>query len=266
MAGTVGGRKQVDIEDLLRWAYVEELPKVGVSASSGLDALLDYGTAIDDSYYSNKMPIAAGDPHPDALMLDYKVRALDPMQFSIAMARHLLGDLAPYLRREVSKTMTGMFRRGKRDVGGIVVAERIEHVEEVNERTVRPAALIAIHAKLGNRPNWDVGASTLSRVTGSNGKPVVHGITRGGRYAEGAHCPLKLEPSAETIARARFDYSVWWTGLMTLAETCRLDHHIVLRPRAAAQPWVTGEVSTSRVLRTIRPTHSGLTTSPTAAC
>jgi hypothetical protein len=243
-------KRRIDIEQLLAWAYVEELPKRGPGGLSGLSRMLDYGTSIDISHHETE-PIAFGEPHPDALLLDYHVRSLPPVRFTTAMARHLLGALlAPYLMREVVHTVkTIMIRRGDRDIAGIVGAERTEQITEVEKRELSPAALIAVHARLGNRPNWQVGPWRITRVNGKNNKPIVHGISRGHRYNTGAYCPLQLAPSAETIARARFEYAVWWMSLMELAESCRLSAHVALPPRAAAEPWVTGEEAPEKIHR-----------------
>lgn len=259
-------KRRVDIEQLLAWAYLEELPKRGPGGMNGIASMLDYGAPIDVSH-SEAIPVTYGEPHPDALLLDYKVRSLPPVLFTVAMARHLLGELAPYLMREVVRTVrTIMIRRGDRDIAGIVGDERTDQVTEVEKRELSPAALIAIHARLGNRPNWSVGPWRITRVNGRNNKPIVHGITRGHRYNTGAYCPLQLAPSAETIARARFEYAVWWMSLMELAESCQLTEHVALPPRAAAEPWFTGEESRSRILKAICPRQNELTTQPATPC
>lgn len=244
MAGISSSAKtRLDIEDLLKWCYVEEMPKKGVdSGAGGMSQLLTYGTAIDVTSSGMSMPAAAGDPHPDALLLDYHVRSLEPVRFNVNFARFLLGELAPFLSRAVMRTVAiGTIKKGKREYSGYVAAEEMEWVEEWRDQAAKPAALVAIHAKLGNRPNWDVGPARVVRVNGPNNKPIVHGITAGGRYKDGACCPLQLAPSAVTIVRARLEYVTWWCALKELAETCKLSRYLPLSPRAAPLPWVTGE-------------------------
>jgi hypothetical protein len=242
-------KKQVDIEALLTWAYRDELPKQSVGGLTGWERTILLGTRVDESNRDHdvELPVALGPPHPDALTLDHAVRSLEDMVLTLPIARVLIGDLAPYLTREVVHQVVG--RRA-----GYVVQERTEKVDAVKHRSVSPTALVTLHAKLGNRPHWDLGPVRVSRVTGSNGKPVVNGITRGRRYANGAHCPLRLDPSPDHIIRARFDYAAWHGALTALA-TCRMTEHQALPPRAAVEPWITGETPTSRILKPISRPH-----------
>jgi len=258
----------MDIEDLLRWAYVNELPKQGVSIGRGtpLSRMLDYGTTIDMSHRERE-PVVEGDPHPDALLLDYAVRNLPPARLTLPMARYLLGELFAYLTREVVREIeVGIIRRRHREIAGIVTREITERVVVLDERLVDPRVLLVVHAKLGNRPPWNLGASRVTRVLGRNGKPVVVGITKGRRYGRGAYSPLQLDPSAAAIVRARFEYVAWWMALMQLAESCRLNEHEPLPPRAAAEPWRTGPEPTSRILKAFSFAHSRLTTALLGAC
>jgi hypothetical protein len=125
----------------------------------------------------------------------------------------------------------------------------VERVTEIERREVEPSVLLTLHARLGNRPHWDLGPAAPVRVLGRNNKPVVNGITKGGRYANGAYCPLALEPSAEHIVRARFEYVTWWMAMVELAERCQLSEHEALPPRAAAEPWLTGPEREGRIFR-----------------
>ena len=240
--------KEADIEQLLRWAYVEELPKQGIDAR-GWDHFALLGTSVDVSHGESTHAIAFGDPHPDALLLDYKVRQLSRVTLTLPIARQLLGELSPYLTREVVRIVeTGIVKRGRREIAGVVTGGRTEKVTDIERREVSPATLVALHAKLGNRPNWNLGQPRVIRVLGPNNKPVVNGITKGRRYADGAHCPLQLEPSAEHIIRARFEYAAWHAALRELA-SCRMDEHRALPPRAAVEPWITGEEAKPKVHR-----------------
>jgi hypothetical protein len=198
---------------------------------------------VDESNRDHEamLPAALGAPHPDALALDYAVRRLDPVTIQWPMARAVL---AP-------------------DVGACVR----DRDPAVHRMQVEPGYLIRHHAIMGTRPTWHLGAVRLVRTIGKNGKPLVEGITAGRRYADGAHCPLQLEPSAAAIVSARFEYLAWWSALVTLArESWILKDHAPQHPRATQAPWLTGPQRTPRILPTVTPRKISLTMSTVGAC
>ena len=63
-------KRQVDIERLLSWAFLDELPKGGSEAWSPWDRIATLGTRIDDQFGAlSRLPPIFGDPHPDALIV-----------------------------------------------------------------------------------------------------------------------------------------------------------------------------------------------------
>lgn len=238
----MGGYKQpVDIERLLQWAYRDELPKREIGGLTGWEAdILVLGTRIDKSHDEPGFPVSLGAPHNDALLLDHAVRSLDPVTVKWPSARGILmGDLALWL--------------GDRD-------------PMVSAMKDYPAALVAMHAKMGSRPQWDMGSTSVRPVLGKNHKPVIDGITAGRRYGEGATCRLRLEPPPQEIASARFEYFVWRAAMVSLAESCKLQEHEARHPAAPATPWLSRPRATTNETRRFAPRYRRLTKIAIGAC
>jgi hypothetical protein len=229
-------KKRVPIDVLLTWVYRDELPKQTVGELTGWEKLIYLGTTVDETDRGDGgLPIALGPPHPDALMLAHAVKCLEPMTLRWPHARSIL---AP-------------------DIGACIRDDDPSLHRLVEE----PAYLLRHHAIMITQPEWHLGAPRLIRTTGPNGKPVVDGITAGGRYAEGANCPLLIEPSGAAVVKARFEYLVWWMALTKLvSESWNYRDHILERPRAAQAPWITGPERSSRILPTIIPSKAKLFT------
>jgi hypothetical protein len=125
----------------------------------------------------------------------------------------------------------------------------------VRRMKAQTSALVQVHARMGTRPRWDVGPLRLVRILGKNHKPVVHGVTRGRRYAAGAYCPLQLDPPPQEIVSARFEYFVWRAALeriTTLAESWKDASFAPQQSTAPWRPWLTGE-EREPVIHTIAP-------------
>jgi hypothetical protein len=235
-------RKRIHIEELLRWAYREELPKQTVGGVTGWERAILLGTAIDEAPIHPKLPVAVGPSHPDALRIEWRVRQLEEVRVKWSWVRkHLMPDLAPYLTGQDTAVMS---------VAGMVSPRRarVEHyVVEQLAFTTSVRALVEMHARLGKSPAWDLGPVALRRVQTSNNKPKVvaldgSGRTRdaGGRLLWGTACELKLDPAAEDIAEARWEHLVWHVALNQLTyELAReLEAHEPLPPRAVQMPWL----------------------------
>jgi hypothetical protein len=235
------GKVALDIERLLQWAYREELPKGyreghGARAYSGpIFRMAALGVEVDESREPG-FPLALGPPHPAALTIENVVDGLEDMRLDWRAARTLiLGELAPYVTDNHPRLSHVFFEVG---------------------------SLIALHARMGNRPVWDLGPVRLTRINNKgNNKPVVQyladdgalidGRTNGRHYGPMARCPLQLEPAGAEIAFARAEYIAWHAGLMKVHHIIRawnLPDYASLPPRARPEPWITGEEPKSRVL------------------
>ena len=181
-----------------------------------------------------------GPPHPDALLIAYQVRSLEPVTMLwVDAAPDIMGELLPYAPAD----------------------DPILHRMEFS-----PSALVMMHARMGTRPQWDLGPVKLSRVIGKNGKPIVQGITAGRRYAEGAYCPVRLDPPGHEIACARAEFVVWRAALVDLAnEIWNLESFAPQQPTAAALPWTNNTERKPRILYEIHRTTISLTMSTRTA-
>jgi len=204
----------LDVERLLQWAYRDELPKQSVGGLTGWEQRMYLGTEIDrDSDYEQRLPVILGPPHPDALTIDYFVRSIDDVRIQWPSAsRLLLGHLFEWVREEDMALCQAM------------VAQASE--------------LVQAHARMGTRPHWRMDLRVVP-IRGRNGKPVIHGITDGRRYAVGAHGKVRLDPSAAEILAARFEYFVWHSTLRHIATSMwPLEDYQPKPPAVVQTPWL----------------------------
>jgi len=230
-------RRVLDIEDALRWAYRDELPKQqhssGLGAGSSISPMFRmaaFGGPIDNWSREPGFPAAAGDPHPDAVVIGTHVQRLE------RFAGHVLdGD-------------SGLM------MGGLPIDERAV----LRYATTRMVGLVMVNAKLRARPTW----SELPRpraAIGPNGKPAVLRVVmrpdpfgkltvpeevacpplRKNYYPAGAYCPLVWDPDPGEIATERAEYLAWWMALDILAGELAggLTSIAVLPPSAPRLPW-----------------------------
>lgn len=222
-------KKQVDIEQLLRWAYGDELIKRVTSSAEGIwDHIEDWGQrgGIDPGHGAAQRYPHFGLPHRDAEKIEVAVGNLPNMIIDWAASRDaIMGDLAALFNA--------------RDV--LLV------------RTLHTAALVTMHAKMATRPDWREEQPRPHWIAAERGRnrPKIIGECKGkDRYTIGAYSPLHWEPSPISIADVRADYACWHHGLTRLAESLDLDEHVALPPTAPARPWA-GEREPVRRIFTI---------------
>lgn len=222
----VGTKRLLDVEKLLHWAFRDELPKDVKRESYGggmspMFALADLGTRVDVWAEEPGFPRALGEPHPDALLVEQAVLALEDAAIDWpATRRTLVGSL-----------------------GGLLS----DNEPGLTHLTIGVVGLVALHARMGTRPRWDMWPEP-EPVIGRNGKPVVQYIDKDGRLVEGrrnghygeeARCPLLWFPAPREAAFVRIEYSIWWQAIDTLADYLadRLSDHAALAPAAHPSPW-----------------------------
>lgn len=208
-----------DIEQLLVWAYRDELSKRITSSSEAMwESIRDYGAR--GGIHTDKSPqrYDFGEPHPDALAIESAVGALGKWFVDWDLSREaLMGDLA-----------------------GLMAGRDVLLLGSINV-----AALVTRHAVMETRPDWGAERPRCYPVPSkkNHSLPAIVGECRGHlHYTPGSHCPLRWEPSPISIALARADYAAWHLGLCQLVDG--LDHLTSCRaspPAAPAQPWLTGE-------------------------
>lgn len=166
--------RTMTIEQALRWAYREELPK---SPSLGdrltpacfprgweeVEHFGDYLALIDEPVPLNRFGLVADftadeGPHPDAVTIHEAVNALDAFPVDVPDDWYPLadmGDLGDLGREAVARAL-----------------DRIAPVGRDGERWMRakPAALIQKHAILGGEPDWEGDAPEIRFVAAPNGE------------------------------------------------------------------------------------------------
>jgi hypothetical protein len=248
-------KRHVEIEQLLRWAYRDELSKRQTSSAEGIwDRLAQNGSLggidPDPGHGAAQRYAHFGLPHPDAETIEKAVTALPEIAIDWRQeADAILGELVAiadarrYDPRPSPRARTHTFIT-YRDKYADKIGWRTEQVagprDLINIRSVKIAALVTMHAGMGSRPDWREEPPRPVAIMTERGRyaPVLIGECRAkDLYTTGSHCPLRYEPSPQTIAQARADYLAWWRGLSTLAATLQLADHDVLPPAAPEYPW-----------------------------
>lgn len=254
--------KRIDIEHLVRWAYCDELPKVGRETSliaairSSWSSLSRYGellTVVQEGDIANRwglVPLAgADDPHPDALVVADAVEALAGFEVELPEGWNPLsdmGDLGPEGLEAVSRGL-----------------DRLSPVGADGQRKVRQplARLLIRHAVLGSAPAWEAEAPAPRMVIGANGKPMwfrrivatspgpfgpvtttveVDGYNPSRqRPFPGAYRKVELVPDPAPVVVERGEYELWVAGLGLLVELLagKLAAHVALPCARVPRPW-----------------------------
>lgn len=210
-------KRSIEIEQLLRWAYRDELAKRETSSAEGIwDHIQEYGQngGIDPGHGAAQRYPHFGLPHPDAEAIERAVGSLEDQCIDLeASTDALMGDLSALLSR--------------RDV--------------LSVRSLRTTALVTMHAYMSTRPDWyqeTPRPQWIEPEKGPRNRPKIIGECRARfLYTAGSYCPLQWDPSPMAIALARLDYVAWHRGLVKLAETLELDAHQALPPAAKELPW-----------------------------
>jgi hypothetical protein len=240
------------IEDLLRWAYRQELPKAervtagfqpaGFSASSWSDGM----AAVDNSFGVVIDWQAMGPPHPDALAIGHAVAALDAYPVSMPDDWNPVTDLGLSEDETRAALATGL-----RDV----------FVTDAQGET-RPrrslSVLLRHHAVMGGCPDWEADVPERRVASGPNGRPrwfrmvdIDYGTVDGRRliraveqdgYDSKRHRPhpdayrkTLLDPDPALAVAWRAEYELWVMGLAALADALQgglAEHH----PEPSARP------------------------------
>lgn len=248
-------KRVMDVEDVLRWAFVDELPKRREDDGSfrmreypsvcPMFAMAQHGGRIENFTREPGFPAAMGEPHPDALIVEAAVLGLS------RFAEHRFeGDLglAPDLP-------AGQDQQGP-------MARAMEQLVDI----------VRIRARLGARPTFAASPEPAAVVDPKQGRPLVFiqrttmkadaegrlrphlveervGAEGKDRYPRGAYCAIEWDdPKSIVIERA--EYAAWWAGLDLLAHELsgKLASIAVLPPAAAQRPWA-GETDAAKPKR-----------------
>jgi hypothetical protein len=255
-------RKEADVESLLQWTFLDELPKRQTSAAEGIwDRLAQNGSLggvnPDPGGSGNAQRYAQfGLPHCDAELIEIAVGQLGRAPFdweahfdlvaADLAALVTVNDIRARLRPPPEDPWSAVQVRPAPDGRGISSKVKRHGPRDVlMVNTVNLAALVTTHAVKRSRPDWRTEQmrcvptlaerSALSKIIGKcKGKNL---------YTTGSYCPLRWEPSPVDVVLARSDYLMWHQALVALSESLKLTQHIALPPAANRAPWVEGEIS-----------------------
>lgn len=254
-------RPVLDIEEALKWAYRDELPKHGNDRDRGpgpyvspMFRMCALGGPVDNWSREPGFPAALGSPHPDAIIVAQAVQDLEPADLDI----------------------TGFARAYGMDPVGIDVDAIAEAV--LGNLTT----LVSLRARSGSRPGWQDGIETQPVRSPANGKPLVfqkvkatieiNGSSydverdepvhdnkrRSGTYPVGAFAKITYDPGRVAHYTERAEYAAWHAALVFLAEKLEgvLTSLRPIRPSAPARPWL-GEKDAKRsgTTLTVAGTH-----------
>lgn len=266
------GKTEIDIETLLHWAYRDELSKRQTSSAEGIwDRIQEDGQrgGVDKGHGAAQRYSHFGLPDPDAERIEQAVAGLEDLVIDWAksfdaIASELSGLITvnDVTKRstEPKATKAGWGKSGAKAVKAFFGEEPRQAHDRPRDvlmvASLKPSALVTMHAIKGNRPDW-IEEAPLPKPTpaekGTNAK--IFGECRGKNlYSYGAYCPLRWTPPPLSIVTSRADYVAWHDGLVQLAETLQLEKFAPLRPKASRTPWLEEPPETAQSVRQVVPT------------
>jgi len=259
--------KKSTIEQLLTWAFVHELPKVGAGnggtlvAGSSWNAIVEVaalGTMIDrtpNHYGAIPGYVYEGEPAADAVLVGDAVRALAQREgFEIAAGWHPFPewqDPHGLVRAEVER----------------VADEQRCRSDRLNGRHV--VNLVISAAMLGRGPSWEAKEPTSRMKLGAKGKPIWFidrkskdslgrtYIYQDNGYDQKRHRPLKGAYRQWTLSRSirgdiltRLDWQLWQSALEVLHESLRdrLGAHQLYAFAPDRHPWLRAKTGAENTL------------------
>jgi hypothetical protein len=217
-------KRPVDIEQLLTWAFVEELPKEQLSSAEWAwknmrDQVRLGGVSIDRSAPQRYGVIEP--PHPDALQVAAVLKRLPRIMYPDGDGKIVRVDWA--------------------DSGSLLFSD-MPHLAlpSIALSTYDLVTTMISHAVMRRRPRWYVGRISLRRRIGANGRVVVFGRNpQTHRYDDGACCPVDYDPPLPLVADARAEYLVWCLALGAMVRELgdSLTLYQPTGPEAPLEPW-----------------------------
>lgn len=246
--------REIDIELLLQWAYRDELPKKHLSAAESVwSGIQEYGQrgGIDPGHGAAQRYAHFGLPDPDAIAIEKAVSQIPDIAVDWdASIEQLAGPLAGLVRVNTF-THGDVGNPNKRTVSGWTDRKSGKWQTAENKprdflmvSSVRPQALIIMHASKGTRPDVHDDIPRPKPTPATKGPhAMIVGICKGkDRYTIDSHCPLQWRPSPVSVVLARAEYVGWWEGLATLADRLNeeklLTKFKALPPTAPLAPWL----------------------------
>ena len=173
-------KKKIGIEKLLQWAFNEELCKgqpIGADAWAAIERFGLLGCRVDTGHHGTSgHGFIDGTPHPDAQAVARVIAEL-PKQMTLPPDFEV-------------RALFGSF--------GAALPEPPEGATLLCTARFNAVALVIKHATFKNRPVWDLGEPELGATIGSNGHPLVYGVTRESRASRPQFKASRSDVSIET--------------------------------------------------------------------
>ncbi len=258
--------KKIGIQELLTWAFCNELPKAGMvegagpsmaCGSAGFAEFAELGTIIDRSPNAfGVIPMFSyeGEPHDDAVKVGQAVRALDEHDFEIAANWNPFADWKDdhgLIAAETSRIIRDLQESRNARLNGRQIVSLVTSCAVLKRgpdwSAVEPRVVPISHN--GKDPAWFV----KRRCKDSLGRPMdreVDGFDyQKRRPVKGAYHKYRLDGSIIASVLSRLEYQIWQSALETLCERLsgRLEAHDLLPFRPVRQPWLTGRKAASEI-------------------
>lgn len=251
--------KRVAIDKLLQWTLNDELPK-GYHVFQNVVRIVERVAAEERASRKRYIPpelhvqldklngcYLPGEPHPDAIAIGKKILRFG-RHYSLTKktASALLGQLAQLDPQSITAAC------GVRpDIAGLIYSCAI---------LKRPPILRLDHPR--PRPVFRGGDRRRieARCRDAEGKLIPANVThwspkRPSSFYGEPRCPLSWEdPTIQTVAKQRAEYTIWWRALALLQRQLSglLRDHEALPPGVPAEPWAAGAAPT-RTPRILTP-------------
>lgn len=267
----MAGKIEVEIESLLKWAFVEELSKRQLSSAEGIwERIQEDGQrgGVDKGHGAAQRYSHFGLPDPDAELIEKAVGALEDTvidweQSFDAIAAELaalisVNEVKRDRHQQVKRPKAGWGKAGTKALEGWWGRGAAKPIQDrprdvLMVAGLRTNALVTMHAIKETRPDWHDDPPEPKMVMALKGPNAqIVGECRGRNlYTLGAYCPLRYEPSPMSIISSRAEYLAWHHGLTHLANTLVLSKFTPLPPRASPTPWLDPPAEESRVVPVI---------------
>ncbi|WP_267427342.1 hypothetical protein [Methylobacterium sp. GC_Met_2] len=253
------------IEDALRWAIRDELPKRRADspirgpqcASDPVWRMVAMGGRVDNWSREPGMPPAMGDPHPDAITIEAHLQVLsETLQKAAAGSAVCPLDLSAY---PIQFNL-----RGKADLGVLtstamyatpswLVTAAIRRPPEVGDGI----AIEPVKSTNGKITLWRTVLTPCGE--GPDGKPwfTSHdevAISKGDSRDTGLFCKLDFTRTGFEVVEEQLRYAYWHAALVYLVPALQFLTSIeVLPPKALIAPWLEREEEERAPLPNLRP-------------
>ncbi|MEI2299325.1 hypothetical protein [Ensifer sp. MJa1] len=248
--------KKISVEDLLSWAFTQELGKVGVMADvgqgfsaawMGMAEVASLGTIVDRSPNAfGVIPnfVYEGDPHPDAIIAGRAVHRLADHGFDIANGWNPMADWADehgLIAEEVARLAEEQRGRSDRLSGQHVVSLVVSAAVLKRGPDWRADAPKAVMLMNKGKPAWFV-KRTAKDSLGNAYEYEDNGFDqRRQRPKKGAYRKWRLDRSIRGDVLSRLDWQLWQSALEQihawLSFKNRLSTYELLPFFPRRQPW-----------------------------